>query len=110
MEKKNESEGIFVAIRIRPMNEREMNSGHGRLFKCLTNYNAVAQIKNNEPVEGQTYYYDKVFDESSSTMNVYDHIGKNIINGVMSGINGTIFACKFYIFILLKSPSNLFFL
>lgn len=88
------SEGICVAIRMRPLNDRETNSGQEKIFKCLNNCNAVQQVKDNLPVEGQTYYYDKVFDETSNTANVYSHIGLDIVQGVMSGINGTIFACK----------------
>ena len=90
----NSSEGICVGIRCRPLNERELNNGQDKIFKCFKERNAISQVKENQPVEGQTYFYDKVFDESSTTVEVYTHIGKDIVNGVMNGINGTIFACK----------------
>lgn len=90
------SEGICVGIRMRPLNDRELTSGQQKLFQCVPSTNAVAQMRDNNPVEGQVYYFDKVFDEKSSTGDVYSHIGKNIVQGVMNGINGTIFACKLH--------------
>eukprot|EP01042_Synura_sphagnicola_P009343 gene9343-11995_t len=86
------SEGICVGIRMRPLNDRELTSGQQKLFQCVPSTNAVAQMRDNAPVDGQVYYFDKVFDERSSTGDVYAHIGKNIVQGVMNGINGTIFA------------------
>jgi hypothetical protein len=78
-----ESEGIFVAIRMRPLNEREISSGQEKIFSCFGNNNSVCQLKENQPLDGQAYYYDKV----------YNHTAKNIVQNVVNGINGTIFAC-----------------
>ena len=36
MEKQSTREGIFVAIRMRSMNERELKSGHQPVFRCST--------------------------------------------------------------------------
>lgn len=88
------TEGIKVAIRMRPLNEREANSGQEKIFRCLTQYNAVSQVKDGQPLEGMTSYFDKVFDESAHNCDVYSYIGKEIVQGVMAGINGTVFACK----------------
>lgn len=95
MEKQPQNEGICVAIRMRPMNEREINSGQSKLFCCDSENNSIAQLKSDgQPLEGQLYYYDKVFDGNASTDEVYTHIAKDIVSGVVRGINGTIFACK----------------
>ena len=87
-------EGICVGIRMRPLNEREISNGQDKIFRCINDRNAISQVKDSQLVEGQTYHYDKVFDERSSTVEVYSHIGRDIVQGVMNGINGTIFACK----------------
>jgi hypothetical protein len=50
-------------------------------------------MKDGIPVEGQVYQYDKVFDELGTTENVYGYAAQDIVKGVASGINGTIFAC-----------------
>lgn len=80
---------------MRPLNEREIMSGQQKAFSCINANNAVAQMRDGAPVEGQIYYYDKVFDENATTVDVYSYIGRNLVQGVMNGINGTIFACKF---------------
>jgi hypothetical protein len=36
------SEGIFVAIRMRPLNERELNSGQQPVFRCSTNVGSLS--------------------------------------------------------------------
>ena len=90
------SEGILVGIRMRPLNDREVTAGQEKIFKCMNTYNAITQLtKDGHAVEGQMYYYDKVFDERASTVDVYSQIGKDIVKGVVSGINGTIFACTY---------------
>lgn len=97
MEKPSNSthEEISVSIRMRPMNEREMNAGQEKIFTCVDVANAIQQVSSKgEPVEGQTYYFDKVFDGNATTTEVYNDIAKDIVKGVVKGINGTIFACK----------------
>lgn len=88
------SEGICVAIRMRPLNDRELLGGQEAIFRCASKDNRVTQIKDNQIVEGQTYYYDKVFDEHATTAEVYTDVGRNAVKNVAAGINGTIFACK----------------
>lgn len=89
------SEGIKVSIRMRPLNEREISSGQFPIFRCLTDHNAVTQMKDNVPLEGQIFHFDKVFDENGTTDNVYSYAASDIVKGVANGINGTVFACKF---------------
>ena len=76
-------EGICVAIRMRPMNEREITGGQEQIFKSIPGYNAVAQMHHGQPVEGQTFYYDKVFDESSSTNDVYQYVASELLQKAM---------------------------
>lgn len=102
------SEGIRVAIRMRPLNEREVNSGQEKVFKCQTQYNAVTQIKDGQAVDGGTSYFDKVFDESARNTDVYDYVGKEIVQGVMGGINGTVFACKLSPIYIMKNTLSHF--
>jgi len=87
-----QAEGICVAIRMRPLNERELTGGQQAVFQCLPGQNAVAQLKEGQPLEGQTYYYDKVFNGQATTAEVYTHIARNAVKNVVNGINGTIFA------------------
>lgn len=87
------SEGIRVAIRVRPLNQREREGGQEPIFRSQANHNAVSQVnKDGQPIEGQTSYFDKVFDEKASNGDVYGYISKEMVQGVMAGINGTVFA------------------
>ena len=88
-------EEISVSIRMRPMNEREINANQEKIFACQIASNSVQQVsKGEQPVENQTYYFDKVFDCDTTTTEVYNSIAKDIVKDVVKGINGTIFACK----------------
>ena len=70
------SEGISVAIRMRPLNERERSAMQLPIYRCNAQLNTISQLKDNNIVEAQTYKYDKVFDESISTPDVYDFVGR----------------------------------
>ena len=89
-------EGICVAIRPRPLKKGE---GQEKVFICDSEANSIVQTKDNQPVEG--WSFDKVFDDTSSTEGVYTHVAKNIVEGVVRGINGTIFACKLMCIIII---------
>jgi len=92
MSSKQETEGIFVGIRLRPLNEREKTSGQEKIF--ASNNNSVSQTCHGQPIENQTYNYDRVFNENATTAEVYDATARNIVKNVLGGINGCIFACK----------------
>lgn len=94
MDTNTKGEGICVAIRMRPLNDKEISTGQEQIFKCNSDNNSICQCRDSNPVDGQTFFFDQVFNEKSTTTDVYSHVGKDIVKGVMSGINGTIFACK----------------
>jgi Kinesin motor domain len=88
------NEGIHVAIRMRPMNERELRDGQEQIFRCAQNTVVQCSTKDGQAVEGQVHHYDQVFDESTQTKDIYDSVATSIIKGAVRGINGTLFACK----------------
>ena len=97
LNKENESqEGITVAIRMRPLNKHEGEKQ--RVWKVLPKYNSVTQTTSTgkplgERVTGRTYFaFDKVFEESVDTSQVYENVAKGIVTSVVNGLNGTIFA------------------
>ena len=93
-----QSEGIYVAIRSRPLNKREKSQGHNSIWKCLPECESITQTSiDGEPLSernpGFTYFsYDRVFSEEDTTEKVYDGIGRSIVEATLKGINGTIFA------------------
>ena len=87
-------DSISVAIRIRPLSESEIAGGHGIAFERIPKYNQIGQLKDGQLIGGQTFDFDKVYDEEATTNQIYISSAKNLVANVMNGINGTIFACK----------------
>ncbi|XP_047133245.1 uncharacterized protein LOC101241452 isoform X7 [Hydra vulgaris] len=74
---------IQVGIRIRPLIRREIQTNQ----TCYWN----ADNKRIYSTEKE-YHFDEVFDSTSSTMNIYNILGKPLVENAMRGINGTLFA------------------
>ncbi len=92
---------------MRPLNSREQQSGSGgqnssttntRVWRVLSKYNSITQCTSAgkplpERIHNRTFFsYDKTFGESSTTRQVYDDTSKGIVESVVRGLNGTIFA------------------
>jgi len=92
----NSEEGIIVAIRMRPLNSKELSSKHGVVWKCLPEYNSITQCSlAGDPLPESTttfFSFDQVYGTDSNTMEVYDGSTKNIVTSVVKGLNATIFA------------------
>jgi kinesin family protein 5 len=72
---KNES--IKVAARFRPLSKGEF---------CL-------KLKENTvTTPDATFTFDKVFSPNSTQKDIYDYAAENMVNDIMQGYNGTIFA------------------
>lgn len=88
------SERIRVAIRLRPLNEREISQGQIAAFNISGN---TVQYP-SDPKHNTTV--DAVFDEQSTNDMIYDAMARKIVKGAVEGVNGTIFACKSKIIIV----------
>ncbi|KAJ1401339.1 P-loop containing nucleoside triphosphate hydrolase [Sesbania bispinosa] len=90
-----QEERIFVAIRVRPLNERERARHDVSDWECIS-HNTI-KFKNNGLAEQRslsmdTYTFDRVFGEMCSTQQVYEQGIKEVALSVVSGINSSIFA------------------
>ncbi|CAN0483509.1 unnamed protein product, partial [Ectocarpus sp. 12 AP-2014] len=85
-----------VAIRLRPLNDREREGGQNKIWRCVPTHNSVTQTSpEGNPLpdgKGTFFTYDRIFDEDSSTQAVYDGAAREIVHSVSRGMNGTIFA------------------
>ena len=81
---------------MRPLNTKESNAN--RVWRVLPQYHSVTQTTNNgqplpERVTGRTFFtFDKTFGEDAKNADVYDGVAKGIVQSVVSGLNGTMFA------------------
>ncbi|XP_015118817.1 osmotic avoidance abnormal protein 3 isoform X2 [Diachasma alloeum] len=84
------SESVKVAVRCRPMNQREKSSG-------CQNILSVDPIAKTCTLEGSTgggksYQFDAAFGPDSTTEKVYEDVGSVVVEAVLEGYNGTVFA------------------
>ncbi|RTG88332.1 kinesin family member 3B [Schistosoma bovis] len=88
------SESVKVVVRCRPLNEKEASDGHKKcVFVDCSNgtievRNPIAKL-NDDP---KRFSFDAVYDESSKQRDLYDETFRDLINSVLDGFNGTIFA------------------
>ncbi|OMO87468.1 hypothetical protein CCACVL1_09009 [Corchorus capsularis] len=86
-------ERIFVSIRLRPLNEKELARNRISDWECINNDTII--FKNSLPERSMfptAYTFDRVFGCDSSTKQVYEEGAKQIALSVLDGINSTIFA------------------
>ncbi|XP_043496897.1 osmotic avoidance abnormal protein 3-like [Polistes fuscatus] len=88
------SESVKVAVRCRPMSNREQQQGCrnvvtiDRLTKCCT----LENPSSNGLAGGKVYQFDAAFGAEASTELVYEDVGSVIVEAVLHGYNGTVFA------------------
>ncbi|CAH8482664.1 unnamed protein product [Dicrocoelium dendriticum] len=89
-----QSDNVIVAVRCRPPNQKELAAG----CKCVTKVNelegSVWLRKTTENYEEpmKQFTFDFVFDEFSKQTDIYNKLARPIVNKVIEGYNGTIFA------------------
>ncbi|XP_066303971.1 centromere-associated protein E-like isoform X4 [Branchiostoma lanceolatum] len=84
------NDAFKVAIRVRPLIARERKSGAQMYWSCDTKQ--IFQLGSDGKQTGPGHFFDRVFDHEETTQDVYDEIAQPIIESVMEGYNGTIFA------------------
>ncbi|CAH2276986.1 kinesin KIF3A isoform X2 [Pelobates cultripes] len=92
-DKPESSDNVKVVVRCRPLNEREkaMNSKMAVNVDEIRGTIAVHKVDSmNEPPK--TFTFDTVFGPDSKQLDVYNLTARPIIDSVLEGYNGTIFA------------------
>ncbi|KAG6432068.1 hypothetical protein SASPL_103641 [Salvia splendens] len=81
-------EKIYVAVRVRPLSDREISKNDSSEWECINNTTIVYK---NTQLPG-AYAFNRVFGFNAPTRLVYEESAKKIALSVLSGINSTIFA------------------
>ncbi|XP_067904464.1 kinesin-like protein KIF3B isoform X2 [Heterodontus francisci] len=94
MSKLKSSESVKVVVRCRPMNEKEIAGGYGRIVDIDAK---LGQILVKNPKGGpselpKTFTFDAVYDYNSKQVELYDETFRPLVESVLLGFNGTIFA------------------
>ena len=97
MESKDKSTGnVMVVCRARPLNNKEIEKG----AKCCLEFHKdqkniainMATEGGSSPYGSNRFIFDHIFDMKSTQKEVYDVAARPIIDSVLDGFNGTIFA------------------
>ncbi|KAM9752203.1 kinesin-like protein KIF3B [Menidia menidia] len=93
MSKSKSSESVKVVVRCRPMNEKERASGFERMVSVDVK---LGQILVRNPREASShpkvFTFDSVYDWNSKQIDLYDETFRPLVDSVLLGFNGTIFA------------------
>ncbi|CAJ0939165.1 unnamed protein product [Ranitomeya imitator] len=92
-EKPESCDNVKVVVRCRPLNEREKAMGNRMAVRVDEMRGTIAVHKvdsMNEPPK--TFTFDTVFGPDSKQLDVYNLTARPIIDSVLEGYNGTIFA------------------
>jgi centromeric protein E len=91
-----------VAIRIRPLNSKETSRGDTLCWKPNDDASSlvvpdeattrIKTLKNGQALKLPKFRPESVFGSECSTTDVYNAVGKHVVNGSLRGINGTILA------------------
>ncbi|XP_033367417.1 kinesin-like protein KIF3C [Parus major] len=87
-------EALRVVARCRPMSRREEAAGYERVLELDVKLGQVS-IRNPRAAPGElpkTFTFDAVYDASSKQADLYDETVRPLIDSVLQGFNGTVFA------------------
>ncbi|XP_047542256.1 kinesin-like protein KIF3A isoform X1 [Vanessa atalanta] len=87
-------ENVRVVVRVRPMDQKEKLDGAYNCVSVDSVNSTIAVTRNNvsPPEPPRIYAYDAVFDSNTSQMDIYVQTANPIVEQVLKGYNGTIFA------------------
>jgi kinesin family protein 3/17 len=90
---KPSGENVKVMVRTRPMNQKEFDRGCTRVVNNIKKMNQIQLIDpKNEDAPPRTFTFDGIFAEDSKQQELYDDAGFSLVESVLEGYNGTIFA------------------
>eukprot|EP01135_Chromosphaera_perkinsii_P006664 Nk52_evm66s554 gene=Nk52_evmTU66s554 len=91
MSKKEEN--VKVVVRCRPLGEKEVGQGYNVVVDVDEN-RGVIEIRNpkDNAAAPKPFTFDSVYGMSSKQIDIYNETARPIVDGVIEGFNGTIFA------------------
>ncbi|RNA39812.1 kinesin KIF11 [Brachionus plicatilis] len=87
------AQNIQVAVRCRPLSDREKKSNSYCVIECNERRREVVAIDRNSSISStKTFTFDKVFGMESKQIDVYNQVVRPVVKEVLEGYNCTIFA------------------
>ncbi|XP_022654084.1 kinesin-like protein KIF3B [Varroa jacobsoni] len=88
--KSGKSESVKVIVRCRLMSDKEKESHHRRVVTIHPERNSIELTKADE--EPKQFTFDAVYDEHATQKQLYNETFSPLVDSVLEGFNGTIFA------------------
>ncbi|XP_021908360.1 kinesin-like protein KIN-7H isoform X1 [Carica papaya] len=88
-------EKIFVSVRLRPLNEKEISRTDVSDWECINDNTIISSNSlsiSERSMYPTAYTFDRVFSPDSSTRQVYEEGAKEVALSVVKGINASVFA------------------
>uniref|UniRef100_A0A1A8IKR9 Kinesin-like protein n=1 Tax=Nothobranchius kuhntae TaxID=321403 RepID=A0A1A8IKR9_NOTKU len=93
MSKSKSSESVKVVVRCRPMNEKERAAGFERMVSVDVKLGQIIVRSPRDASElPKIFTFDSVYDWNSKQIDLYDETFRPLVDSVLLGFNGTIFA------------------
>ncbi|KAF3859787.1 hypothetical protein F7725_000042 [Dissostichus mawsoni] len=95
MSKSKSSETVKVVVRCRPMNEKEKAAKFERVVSVDVKLGQIIVRNPREAAANEhpkVFTYDSVYDWNSKQIDLYDETFRPLVDSVLLGFNGTIFA------------------
>lgn len=87
------ADGVRVAVRVRPLNEREKSLGAGPAGTAWAlTPTSMTQLYEQRPVSGNSFAFDHVFLQDVNNEQVYKELAAPVVLSTVEGVNGVIFA------------------
>ncbi|CAD5215506.1 unnamed protein product [Bursaphelenchus okinawaensis] len=85
-----DTDNVKVVVRCRPLSEQEVKGGH----RTAVNVDKISKTISVESPNDltKTYTFDHVFDWNCDQITIYNTVARPIVENVLKGYNGTIFA------------------
>ncbi|KAJ3121865.1 Kinesin-like protein kif3b [Nowakowskiella sp. JEL0407] len=91
----SEREAVKVIVRCRPFSEKEKAAGHSNIV-TIDQESATVSIRDPRSSDvsevPKTFTFDSLFDNNCAQIDVYNTCARPIVDSVLQGYNGTIFA------------------
>eukprot|EP00484_Ammonia_sp_Unknown_P028048 CAMPEP_0197046746 /NCGR_PEP_ID=MMETSP1384-20130603/22398_1 /TAXON_ID=29189 /ORGANISM="Ammonia sp." /LENGTH=833 /DNA_ID=CAMNT_0042478581 /DNA_START=53 /DNA_END=2554 /DNA_ORIENTATION=+ len=85
-------DNVKVAVRCRPLNEREKNLKNAMVIEVDPGSNAIVLKKPPNMTQTKSFTFDNVYGDASTQREVYEDTAYPLVESVIEGYNGTIFA------------------
>ena len=89
-------ECVRVVVRVRPLSESELSAGREAVVSASAERKEIAIGPGGAAAGGgapRTFTFDDAYGETSTQADVYASAAAPIVESVLAGFNGTIFAC-----------------